>query len=900
MTEQVSSRRAPYWAAGAVGGSVAGLSMTGDIIFDLFHGPAAVAVCGGAAVLVGGLAWYHSARPQTEPLTPAAARRAPRHELPGTAPWVGREVLLDGLLAVLRDVPASPGGALTLDPLHGQSKIVVIHGAPGAGKTALALNAAHRVRDEYPDGQLYLELRGDADEPRTSAEALEQLLRRLEVAHEDIPAGVADRAALLRALTNDRRLLIVLDNAHSTEQVRPLLPVGAGCAVLITSRKALSAGDVARPPVQVVLPDENDALDVLAHYAGQDRVAADPAVALQITRFCGRLPLALRIVGSKLRQRPDLSLARMQARLEDERHRLRELVHEDKSLDACLAFTYRELGEATRAAFGLVASLPAGRLSDWHFAAVAGSWESAVAACDELIEVSLMEARGDDSAADAGYHIHDLIRVYAAEQSDQLPPDERQALETRQVRAFRDAVVQLAARRAPELAAEVPPERTGDLDRLPAASWVSGEQERLLWAIGRGRSLGMDVEAAEIGEALSYFLDDITLPVGSANWLFSAPPEARPRTAGSLRRARAAVALTEGVPDTALTLLTDGTECGGATDPVDRARDEMVVARAHAAKSDYREALRHMSTATDGLRAAGDSWHVLNSLEKLGEFQRWRGKPELAEQSQREALRLAEDSGDRRARARLRRTLAETLGYLRRPEEAAPLLEAAIHDFRVLKDRRWEGACLYALGKIYRLLGRREEALDRYRRAEEIFGPMGEQLWVGRVTNARIRVLAGMGDLAEASSTARTALGVFQRIGDKMWFAHTQRDVGWLHLKEGRPEEALAPLTHAVEVTGRAGDAYAGAMALHLRAVAYRDLGRYPEAHADFEAALEVYRSGDYEWNEAAVTHDVVLALRAEGRSEEAERLETATVAVNPVFVRMRGRNGAEAVPDED
>jgi tetratricopeptide (TPR) repeat protein len=652
--------------------------------------------------------------------------------------------------------------------------------------------------------------------------------------------------------------------------------------------------------VQVILPDESEALEVLAHYAGQDRIAADPAVALQITRFCGRLPLALRIVGSKLRQRPDLSLARMRARLEDERYRLRELVHEDKSLEACLAFTYRELEESTRAAFGLIALLPVGRLTDWHFVSAAGARGAAVVACDELIEVSLMEAQGDDGA-DTGYLVHDLIRVYAAEQYEHLPSDERRQSEARLVRAFRDAVVHMAAQRAPELAAEVSPEPVGDLDRLSAAAWVSGEQERLLWAIGRGRSLGMEAEVAEIGEALSYFLDDITLPVGAADWLFSAPSETRLRVLSSLRRARATAALAEGAPDTALSLLLTGGEgAGETTNPVGRARDEMVVARAHAAKSDYREALRHMTAASDGLRAAGDSWHVLNSLEKLGEFQRWRGKPELAEHSQREALRLAEQASDRRAQARLRRTLAETLGYLRRPEEAAPLLESAIHDFRLLNDRRWEGACLYALGKIYRLLGRREDALDCYGRAEEIFGPMGEQLWVGRVTNARIRVLAGMGDLDEAAATAGRALGIFQRIGHEMWYAHTQRDVGWLHLKESRPEEALEPLTHAIEVTGRAGDAYAGAMAHHLRGVAYRDLGRFPESHADFGTALEVYRSGDYEWNEAAVLHDVVRALRAEGRTEEAQRLETATAADNPVFVRMPGRNGAEAVPDED
>ncbi|MFD0211416.1 tetratricopeptide repeat protein [Streptomyces hirsutus] len=900
MADQVSSRRSPYWATGAVCGTVAALSATGDIIFDLFDGSAALVVGGGTAVAIGGLAWYHAVRTRPEAVTSSVARRVPRHELSPTAPWVGRQTLLDGLLATLRDVPAPTGGTLAVDLAHSQSKIVVVYGAPGTGKTTLALNAAHRARDEYPDGQLHLELRGDGDEPMPSADALEELLLRLDVAREDIPARVADRAARLRTLTNDLRLLIVLDNAHSTEQVLPLLPVGAGCAVLITSRKALSAGDMARPPVQVGLPDEDDALSVLAHWAGEDRIAADPAVALRITQFCGRLPLALRIVGSKLRSRPDLSLARMQARLENERDRLRELAHDNRSLEACLGFTHRELDEPTRAAFGLIASLPVGRLTDWHFASAVGTRGAGFAASDELIEVSLMEAQ-DGDGADLGYRVHDLIRVYAAEQYEHLPSDEQQRMEARLVRAFRDAVVHLAAQRAPELATEVPPERVGDLDRLSAAAWVSGEQERLLWAIGRGRSLGMDAEAAEIGEALSYFLNDITLPAGAADWLFSAPAGTRPRVRRSLRRARATAALADGSPDTVLTLLVaDEADAGETPEAVDRARDEMVVAGAHAAKDDFREALRHMTSAVDHLRAAGDSWHVLNSLEKLGELQRWRGKPELAEQSQREALRLAENSGDLRARARLRRTLAETLGYLRRPGEAAPLLESAIHDFRVLNDRRWEGASLYALGKIYRLLGRRDDALDCYRRAEEIFGPMGERHWVGRVTNAKIRVLAGMGDLAGAADTARTALDIFQRVGDEMWSAHTQRDVGWLRLKEGRPEDALEPLTHAIEVTGRAGDNYAGAMARHLRGVALRDLGRWSEAHADFNAALEVYRSGDYEWNEAAVVHDAVRALRAEGRSGEADSLEAAAAAANPFFTGMHGRNGAEAVPDED
>ncbi|MFE4881779.1 ATP-binding protein [Streptomyces sp. NPDC056701] len=898
MAGEISSRRNTILLAGTAFSATA-LSTTGDLIFNVFGGTTAKVVSVGATVVTGGIVAYQAVKARREEsVRTAVSDRTRRHQLPRVEPLVGRGSLLDVLLTLLRDVPAPSRVSLPVDATESQARIVVVHGAAGVGKTTLALTAAHRVKGAYPDGQLYVNLQGDGDTPKTSSEALEHLLFSLDVARDDLPADVDGRSALLRSLTNDQRLLIVLDNAHRTEQVRPLLPVGAGCSVLVTSRKPLS-GVTLRRAVPVSLPDESEALDVLAHYAGRDRITSDPAAALQITRFCGKLPLALRIVGSKLAQRPDLSLSRMQARLEDEKLRLRELVFEDHSLNACLTLTYRDLEGSTRAAFGLIASLPAGRFTDWHFEYVGTTRGSAFATCDELIEVSLMETQGGEEAS-TSYRVHDLIRVFAAEQYEQLPPEERRRHEARLVQAYRDAAVGLAAQRAPELGADVSAERICDLGRESAAGWVSAEQERLHWAIGRARSLGMNAEAAEIGEALSYFLDDINLPTGSADWVFDAPPsETRPRVLASLRRARASAAVAEGVPDTALTLLLSN-EPDDSTDPVGRARDEMVVARAYAVKKDFREALDHMTTAADRLRAADDAWHVLNSLEKLGEFQRWRGVPELAEQSQREALRLAERAEDLRAQARLRRTLAETLGYLRRPQEAAPLLESAVHDFRVLNDRRWEGASLYALGKIYRLLGRRQDARERYDRAEEIFGPMGERHWVGRVTNARIRVLAGMGRLDEAAATARTALSIFEQVGDEIWQAHTQRDIGWLHLKAGQSEAALEPLTHAIEVTGRAGDAYAGSMARHLRGVAYRELGRYPEAHADFEAALDIYRSGSYEWNEAAVTHDVVRALRAEGRMAEADSLDETSAATNPIYVRMRGRDGAEAVPDED
>ncbi|WP_328623003.1 tetratricopeptide repeat protein [Streptomyces sp. NBC_00354] len=898
MSVQAQTRRKRLLLGSATALAAVG-GMTGDLIFTELKDEWALGAFGGAAAVVAGLTAFLYRHSADDLAVSVRAGLEEPHQLPPEKLLVGREALSSSLIERLRDVPAPTSGTLPANPSAGQCAVTVVHGAAGTGKTALALHAAHRVKEHYPDGQLYVDLRGGTATPRDSREVLERFLRNLGTAQEDIPRSVDDRATRFRSLTNAMRLLIVLDNAHSTEQIQPLLPVGAGCSALVTSRRNLSAGNITRRhPLKVELPAEDQALEILSAYAGRERVAAEPAAALDIVQFCDRLPLALRIVGGKIGTREDLTLRRMRARLVDEQARLQELVFEDDSLHACLSLIHRDLPDSARQAFGLMSSLPVGRLTDWHVGRSLPSPAMAGGVCDELVGVGLMEARRSPDDAEPSYGLHDLVRVFAREQYKSLPPDERRSAEQRLVGAYREAVVYLAAGRAPELGTGAPDERPGDLERETAGSWVAAESERIQWAITRARRLGMEPEGAEIAEGLTYFLDDVNLTQDSARWLFDQGAEQRTRVVRSLRRGRALVALGNQLPDAALELFLPG----GSPDPVVTltARDRMVVARAHAAKSDYPAALDHMTRAVGELRAENDLWHVQASLEKLGEFQRWRGQPEKAEESQREALRLAEGFGDRRAQARLRRTLAETLGYLRRPEEAAPLLEQAIRDFGVLNDRVWEARSQYALGKIYRLLARRQDALEAYEQAEDILGPMGERQWIGRIDNARIRVYAGMERFDDAWSSAQAALGLFRQLGDDMWYAHTQRDVGLLHLRQGRPDEALAPLTEAIEVTRRAGDAYAEAMARHLRGVAHRELGQPARARSDLEAALAIYQGGAYDWNRAVVLHDLIRALRADGASDEADRMESSAIATNPAFVRMPGRDGARAIPDED
>ncbi|MFJ7077704.1 tetratricopeptide repeat protein [Streptomyces sp. NPDC098781] len=898
MSIDVQARRRRLMVSTGAMVVLAAAGMSPDYIFSELDARWRVGAFGGAVAVVAGLTAFLQRRMDAEQVHPAAPQAHVPHQLLSDDLLVGRETLSAALIERLRDVPTPTGGSLPGEPSAGQAAVTVVHGAAGTGKTALALYAAHRVKEHYPDGQLYVDLRGDADSPCDSTVVLGDFLRALGAAAEEIPLGRDGRAAHFRSLTNNLRLLVFLDNAYSTEQIQPLLPVGPGCSVLVTSRRNLSAGSTPRrKSFAVQLPDEDLALEVLSAWADRERVDADPVAALEIVQFCGRLPLALRIVGGKLRSREDLTLRQMCARLRDERERVRELSFQSWSLQACLSLMYRDLPEPARVVVGLLAFLPIGRLADWHIRAALPASVAPGAIADELVAVGLMEVHGSEGE-ESGYRFHDLVRVFAHQQYEALPPQERRDAEERLVRAYRDAVVFLAAGRAPELGAEASRRpRSGNLDPATGGAWVTQESERIQWAIGRARRVGLAEEGVELAEAFTYFLDAVRLPADSAGWLFDAGTEQRSRVVGSLRRGRAATALDSGMPETALEVLLPG----GAADPAAplTARDWTIVARAFAAKGDYPAALEHMTTAVRELRADGDRWHVLTSLEKLGEFQRWRGQPEKAEESQREALRLAEEFGDLRAQARLRRTLAETLGYLRRPEEAAPFLEQAVHDFRTLGDRVWEGATLYALGKIYRLLGRREESLERYDKAEDIFGPMGERMWVGRIDNARIRVFAGLERYDDAWAAAWASLDVFRQLRHDQWHAHTQRDIGWLHLRQGRPAEAVEPLTEAVEVTRRAGDAYAEAMARHLRGVAHRELGRPEEARADLEAALAIYQGGAYEWNEAIVLHDLIRALRAGGATAEADGVESG-VAANLAFARTRGRDGAWAIPDEE
>jgi len=227
----------------------------------------------------------------------------PRQLPAGACQFTGRRAEL-GFLTSLLDEPAPPDGGTAV-------VISAIGGTAGAGKTALAVQWAHQVAGQFPDGQLYVNLRGyDPAQPLAPAEILARFLAALGVPGPQIPAEAEDRAAAYRSVLAGRRVLIVLDNARDSEQVRPLLPGEPGCLVVVTSRDTL-AGLVARDGARRLLLDvlpPGDAVTLLRGLIGQ-RVDAEPDAAARLAGMCGRLPLALRVAAELASARPELSLA---------------------------------------------------------------------------------------------------------------------------------------------------------------------------------------------------------------------------------------------------------------------------------------------------------------------------------------------------------------------------------------------------------------------------------------------------------------------------------------------------------------------------------------------------------------------------------------------------------------
>ncbi|WP_433530150.1 BTAD domain-containing putative transcriptional regulator [Micromonospora sp. CA-263727] len=292
---------------------------------------------------------------------------------------------------------------------EGETRIHLIDGMAGSGKTTLAVHVATRLAECYPDAQLFIDLHGHSERaPLSPSAALATLLRQLGVAPERIPVDVDDRLAIWRTELADRRALVLLDNAATAAQVVPLLPSGAGCLTLITSRRRLVGLDEGRPS-SLRLLDPGEAVELLGRVAGEERVSAEPAAASEVVRRCGYLPLAIRLAGGRLVHRPRWRIADLADRLGGARDALAELAAGQRSVGEAFALSYAQVSPAAQRTFRLLGLHPGVRVDTATAAAVAGAaLVEAQEALDELVDAHLM-----DEPEPGRYRLHDLVREYA-------------------------------------------------------------------------------------------------------------------------------------------------------------------------------------------------------------------------------------------------------------------------------------------------------------------------------------------------------------------------------------------------------------------------------------------------------------------------------------------------------
>jgi len=421
---------------------------------------------------------------------PAAADLVIPRQLPaGARHFAGRDEELKWLSALAAQAAGDGLGVL----------IAAIDGTAGVGKTALAVHFAHQVARQFPDGQLYVDLLGAAPQPLPSGDVLARFLRDLGVPGDKVPAGDDERAALYRTRLTGRRVLVVLDNARDTAQVRPLLPGSASCAVLVTTRNRTA--DLASTRfVDLNVLDDDEALALFSRILGEadSRPAQEPEATAEVLEACAGLPLAIRICAARLAARSHWRIATMAHRLRDERRRLDELKVGDLAVRASFQVSYDSLhkpqyGADPARAFRLLGLWQGPVISIHAAVALLGEPEPDVAeALESLVDANLLESSDPD-----WYRFHDLLRFYATERARAEEPEEECAAAVARLLGWYLHTADAAAAAVAPHRYRVPGEGSPGPPALPVSSleealgWYDSERENLVAAARQAAAAGL-------------------------------------------------------------------------------------------------------------------------------------------------------------------------------------------------------------------------------------------------------------------------------------------------------------------------------------------------------------------------------------------------------------------------
>ncbi|HEY0933602.1 MAG TPA: BTAD domain-containing putative transcriptional regulator, partial [Trebonia sp.] len=655
---------------------------------------------------------------------------APR-ELPADVPaFTGRIPELDQLDQFL--LPAAENTA------SGTAVIAAVSGTAGVGKTALALHWAHRAAGLFPDGQLHVDLRGyDVAEPLSPAEVLARFLRALGVTGADIPSGQEERAARYRSLLAGRRMLVVLDNASTVDQVRPLLPGTATCATIVTSRDSL-AGLVAREGaarLELDLFPLGDAVDLLRELVGS-RADADPGAAAELAGYCARLPLALRVAAELAAARGQVALADLVTELSDQRRRL-DLLNAGgdprTAVRAVFSWSYRNLDPQAARAFRLLGLHPGVEFDRYAVAALTGAAAERAA---DLVSI-LSRAHLLQPAGSSRYGLHDLLRAYARELAAAQSRAEREHAVAQLLDCYlytaaaaMDVIMPGERHRRPRIPA--PPAPVPALaDPAAARGWLDDERANLV-ALVRYAEAAWPGRAIQLAATLFRYLDY------GGHWAEAATVHDLARRAA--RRAGDHTAEAEALNNLGVAELRQGRNQQAeewhrqALALSRRASYQSGAARAlnnlglvYYYQGRYAEAADRYQQALTESRELGDQESVAGVLGNLAVISQRQGHDEQAVGYLEQGLALFRETGNRNGEATTLGILADTEQRRGRYPQAATLLERALALFREGANRDGEASALDSLAGLDQRQGHYEHAAGHGQQALKLFRETGNR-----------------------------------------------------------------------------------------------------------------------------------------------------------------------------
>jgi DNA-binding SARP family transcriptional activator len=759
-------------------------------------------------ILRGDLDLPHPGGP-AEPVPPVAVPA----QLPAdVAAFTGRRAELAELDAVLAgtDPPAAAAGG----PPPAAVVISVVSGTAGVGKTALAVYWAHRVRSRFDDGQLYVNLRGyDAEQPMSAGDVLARFLAALGVPGNDIPLDLDERAARYRTEIAGRRMLVVLDNAASVEQVRPLLPGTGPVVVLVTSRDSL-AGLVAlhgARRLDLDLLPAADATALLRRLVG-GRVDGDPAAAARLVTLCARLPLALRVVAELAAARPTSPLAEFAAELADRRSRVQLLdAGGDPRAAVAVVFSWsiQQLPPAAARMFGLLGLHPGPDTDAYAAAALAGtSLDQARRSLSLLTRAHLLH-----SAGGGRYDMHDLLRAYAAGLVTATdPPGDPRAAVGRLLdhylgtaAAAMDQLWPAEAHRRPSVPpAGTPGPTLGHPDA--ARAWLDAERGCLAAAVDHAATHGWAGHAVRLSGVLFRYLDD------------------------------------DGYPADALAIHTHACRAAGqAADRAGEAQAHTSLGALHHRLGRYGQAVEHLEQALALFRQVDDQPGQARALNNLGGVEERRGRYLPAICRSESALALYREVGDRVGEARTLTNLGLVEARLGRYRSAAGRYNEALALFRQAGDQVGEAHALNKLGDVEARLDRWTLAADRQQAALALFRQLGSQ-------DGEAWALESLGALHTrlsrpelAVSHFEQALALFLAAGDRDGEPLARNGLGEAACAAGRPADALPHHAAALAVATGTGAGYQQARAHAGLGHAHRALADPAGAREHYTCALVIY-----------------------------------------------------------